>query len=97
MLPTRRSIDGSGGVKIIIILKKKGLGSQLINGLTAWLAARSAFLRLLTLGLDPFQEVIRIAKCPLAQLRGLGAGDKENKDPSLRSCIPWEPLGFVAG
>lgn len=46
--------------------KKKGLGSQLINGLTARLAARSAFLRLLALRLDLFQEVIHGAKCSLA-------------------------------
>jgi len=46
--------------------RKKGLGSPLINGLTAWLAARSAFLRLLTLRLDLFQEVTHVAKCSLA-------------------------------
>lgn len=64
MLQTRRSIDGgSGGGEGS---GKKGLGSQLMKGLTAWLAAGSAFLRLLTLGLDLFQGVIRIAKCSLA-------------------------------
>lgn len=46
--------------------EKKKLKKSIDEGvdwLTAWLAARTAFLRLLTLRLDLFQEVIHIAKC----------------------------------
>lgn len=50
----------------LCLWKKKGRGRQSIKGLSAWLAARSAFLRLPALRLDLLQALIHIAKCSLA-------------------------------
>lgn len=81
----------------LCLWKKKGPGTSIDQG-TECLAGSQVCLPQVTraqAGSPPGAH--SHCKVLLSVTEGTGSRDKENKDPSPRSRIPWEPLGFVAG
>lgn len=98
MLQTRRSIDGGevGGCVCVCVWKKRVRKS--IDQLIDCLAGSQVCISQVThTQAGSFPGGYSHCKVLLSMTEGTGSWDKENKDPSLRSRIPWEPLGFVAG